>query len=200
MKIRNLVVVAITIALGTLCAQAQERDGSVTFTDEFKQRITISRFGTVLSFTNSDGKQIVPNHTFRVCPCGEKSRCVESNAPTDGTTATLEVEFPQRGATLKKGQTLIVAATVRLEAMTLKRRLAWLAGSSVVEIVEAVPESSTAVCSFEERAKVPIGKMCPRPPVLGVHLKCPPPEWFLKQIRYPAELQLLTRFGLDLSR
>lgn len=199
MKIRNLLILAITIALSTVCAPAQERDGARTYTDDSKQAITISRFGTVLNFRKSDGKEIVPDHNYLACPCGDKSHCVGSKAPTNVTTATLEVEFPKQGATLKKGETLIITAMVSGEAMTLKRRLAWMAGSSVVEIVETISESKTAVCSFEESALVPLGKMCPRPPGAAPSLKCPPlPE--ARQFWSPWQWQLFTRYSLDLSK
>jgi hypothetical protein len=168
MRIRNLLVLAITILLGTLCAQAQERDGSRSFTDHLNQRITISRFGTVLSFRDGNGKETVPSNNYRVCLCSGNSRCIESaNTRTEGTSVKLRVEFPTRGATLKKGQTLVVTATIRLKALTLKRRLVWVAGSSAVGIDEAVSASrALAVCSFEESGKglVVYDKPCPAPP------------------------------------
>lgn len=199
MKIRNLLVLAITIVLGTVCAQAQGRDGSMTFTDHLKQGITISRFGTVLSFTNSNGRQIVPSHTYRVCPCGDKSRCVDSNAPTDGTKATLKAEFPKRGTMLRKGQTLIITATVSREAMTLRRRLAWMAGSSVVEIVEINSGLKTAICGFDESALVPCGVMCPRPPEAPSSYECPPRPLFREFVQFRG-WQFILRVDLDLSR
>ena len=68
MKIRNLLVLAITIAVATLCAQAQERDGPMTFTDYVGQSITISSFGTVLSFKRSQ------NFNSRLLACAGTHR------------------------------------------------------------------------------------------------------------------------------
>lgn len=203
MKIRNLLVLAITMALATLCAQAQERDGSLTYTDHAKQSITISRFGTVLSFKDGTGNEIVPQHTYRVCPCGDRSRCVDSAAPTVGTKATLNVGFPKRGTQLRKGQTLIIKATVSLEGLTLRRRLAWVAGSSVVEIVETNLGRKAAICAFDESTIVLTGMMCPRPPE-GLReappsFKCPPPPLFREFVN-PRNWQLVFRSDLDLSR
>jgi hypothetical protein len=197
MKIRNLLVLTIAFGLGALSAQSQEPNGSMTFKDNLGQSITISHFGTVLSFRNSEAKEIVTNHDYRVCPCGKKDRCIDSTAPVDGTTAGLKAEFPKQGATLKKGQTLIITATVHLDAMTLRRRLAWMAGSSVVEIIETISASLTAICGLDENAKVPLGKMCPGPPGRTA-LKCPAAE--LKQPVCAVDCQLLRKVSMDLSK
>ena len=204
MRIRNLLVLTITMALTVLCATAQERDGSVTYTDHTKQSITISRFGTVLSFTNRDGKLIVPGHTYRVCPCGDKSRCVDSDAPNDQTKATLAVGFPKERTRLRKRETLVVTATVQLGEMTLRRRLAWMAGSSVVELFETNSGLRTAVCAFDEGPRLAIGKMCPRPPKktnAPPAFNCPPPRLQLfKQFVNPRNWQFTYRGYLDLAR
>lgn len=133
MKIRNFLILLITMTSATLSAAAQQDDGSVTYTDYSKQSITISRFGTVRRFKNSDGKEIVPNHRYRVCSCGNKSQCVDSDAPTDTTIGKLEVVSPRKGTTLGKGEVLMVDATVSLGELSVMRRLAWVAGTNVVD-------------------------------------------------------------------
>lgn len=197
MKIRNLLVLTIAFGLGALSVQSQEPNGSMTFRDHLGQSISISRFGTVLSFLNSDGKEIVIGHDYRVCPCGQKDRCMDSKTPVDGTSAALEAEFPKQRVTIEKGQTLIIVATVRLDDMTLRRRMAWMAGSSVVEIIETVSASLTAICGLDESAKVPLGKMCPGPPGRTA-LKCPAAE--LKQPVCAVDCQLLRKVSMDLSK
>lgn len=194
MKIRNLLVLAITIALGTLCAQAQERDGSMSFTDHLKQGITISRFGTVLSFKNSRGREIEANNTYKVCLCGSNS-CIESvNVPPEGTSAVLKVEFPKQGAAIENGQTLIVTATVRGSDLTVTRQLAWVAGSSVVNIDETISASSAvAVCSFTEIGRRQlVYNHCPGPPG-----KCPPKIRAAPRVT-SGKFELIRRFPLPL--
>src|SRR5215213_8630544 len=104
MKFRNLVVLTIITILITLSAYAQGGDGSRRFTDQLNQSLTISRFGTVLSFKNSKGKETAPTNVYRVCPCGEQAACVESaTLPSEKTSSTLEMTFPRKGTTLRKG-------------------------------------------------------------------------------------------------
>ena len=175
MKIRTLVVLLITTSLATLSGPAQERDGSVTFTDSSNQAITISRYGAVLSFRNSKGQEIVPGNAYRVCLCGEKGPCIESTtALTDETISKFEVVFPRQGTTLKNGQTLIVRATSGQKDLMVERKLTWLAGSGTAEANDAISSSkSLCFCTFEEKTLkvLEMKKMCPRPPW---YLPCPP--------------------------
>lgn len=177
MDIRKLIILLITIACGALSAAAQQ--DSVTFTDHSRQSITISRFGTVLNFKNSNGKETVPGNVYRVCPCGEKAGCIESTSiPTDKTSSQLEVVFPKKGTTLKKGETLVVTATFRMEELTVKRSLKWTAGSSLLETDEVI-SGSKPLCSstFEDKGLLRYEmKMCPRPPgaPLSLYWTCPP--------------------------
>jgi hypothetical protein len=178
MNIGKLIILSVTIALGTLSARAQE--DSVTFTDYSNQSVTISRFGTVLKLKNSNGKESVPANIYRVCPCGEKGPCIESAIiPSKETKPQLEVEFPKKGTTLKEGETLVVLATFRQAELTVKRRLNWKAGSGSVEIEQAVSGSKPlCVCTFAEKPEIPVlrleAKMCPRPPGSVDWWTCPP--------------------------
>jgi len=176
MRIRNLVVLAITIILGALSAKAQDRDGSLTFTDHSNRSITISRFGAVLSFKNGDGKQTAPANTYRVCPCGAQAGCIESaTKPDDKTSSKFDVEFPKKGTTLEKEQTLVVSATFRHGDLTVMRRISWEAGSNAVKIDEVISSSKPLCpCILEDKppARVLEMKMCPRPPIPGYI--CPP--------------------------
>lgn len=171
MKIRNLLVLATTMVLGTLGAQAQERDGSMTFTDHMKQSITVSSFGTVLSFRNSKGRETAQDSAYKVCPCGSSGKCIEwRNAPIDGISSELTVENPQQGMALDQEQTLVVTATVRQGELTLTRRLSWLAGSRVYTIDETISSSvNMDICLLKETAKTLTSatidfKMKPPPP------------------------------------
>ena len=188
MKIRNLVVLSFTIALGMLNVRAQDRDGSVTFTDRSNQSITISRFGTVLNFKNSNGKETVPANIYRVCPCGEKEPCLETaTAPSKETSSKLQVESPKERTTLKKGETLVVTATFRMGELTVKRRVSWQAGASSVKIEESISSSKPLCpCTFEEKPVLLLEmKMCPGPP--GPGWICPP----LTEI-HPEAMRLMT--------
>ena len=179
MNIGKLIILLITIALGAVSAAAQPGDGSVTFTDHSKQSITISRFGTVLNFKNSNGKETVPGNVYRVCPCGEKASCIDSTSmPSEKTSSQLEVIFPKKGTTLKKGETLVIKATFRHEELTVKRSLKWTAGSSLFETDEVI-SASKPLCSniFEDKGLLRYEmKMCPRPPGAPLSLLwiCPP--------------------------
>lgn len=176
MSIGKLIILLITIAFGAPSAAAQD---SVTFTDYSKQSITISRFGTVLSFKNSNGKETVPGNVYRVCPCGEKTSCIESTSTSsDKSSSQLKVVFPKKGTTLKKGETLVVTATFRFEELTVKRSLKWTAGSSLLETEEVI-SGSKPLCSstFEDKGLLRYEmKMCPRPPgaPLALYWTCPP--------------------------
>ena len=175
MNIGKLVILLITIAFGALSAAAQQGDDSVTFTDHSNQSITISRFGTVLNFKTSNGKETVPSNVYRICPCGEEAGCIESTTiPSEKTSSQLEVEFPKKGTTLKKGQALVITATFRHAELTVKRRLNWKAGSSLVNIDEVISASkSLCPCTFEKPALLRLEmKMCPGPPGLWL-LTCP---------------------------
>lgn len=177
MNIGKLVILLITIALGALSVPAQQGDGPLTFTDQSNQSITISRFGTVLKFKNSNGKESVPSNVYRVCPCGEKGECMESaTLASEKTTSQLEVEFPKKGTTLKKGETLVITATYRQAEITVKRRLNWEAGSSSVKIDDAISGSKPlCLCTFEEPVLLALEmKMCPRPPGSPGYWTCPP--------------------------
>jgi hypothetical protein len=179
MKIRDLVVLLITIALGTLYASAQEGDGSVTFTDHANRSVTINRFGTVLKLKNSNGKETVPANVYRVCSCGEKEPCIESVFISKETKSQFVVEFPNKGTTLKEGEALVVTATFRQGDLSVKRRLNWQAGSSSVEL-EQVVSGAKPLCAttFEQKPEIPLlrleGKMCPRPPGDISWYTCPP--------------------------
>ena len=172
MNLRNLAIMTITIALGTLSASAQQREGSVTFTDHSNQSVTISRFGTVLGFKNSYGKESMPDNIYRICLCGKKTPCIETaTIPSEQTSSKLEVEFPRKGIKLKKGQTLVVTAMFRQAEITVERRLEWKAGSSSVKIDEIISASKPlCLCTFEEEEKEdkPVArmtmKMCAGPP------------------------------------
>ena len=177
MNIGKLIVLSVTIALGTLSVRAQ---GDVTFTDDSNQSVTISRFGTVLVLKNSKGKETVPNNIYRVCPCGDKGPCIESAIiPSKETKSQFEVVFPKEGTTLKKGETLVVMATFSQGEITVKRRLSWEAGSSAVAIEENISASKPlCVCTFEEKLEKAVlrleAKMCPRPPGSPGYWTCPP--------------------------
>jgi hypothetical protein len=179
MKIRDLVVLLITIALGTLSASAQEGDGSLTFTDHANQSVTINRFGTVLKLRNSNGKETVPVNVYRVCSCGEKEPCIDSVFISKETKSQFEVEFPKKGTTLKEGEALVVTATFRQGDLSVKRRLNWKAGSSSVEMEQVVSgPKSLCACTFEQKPEIPVlrfeAKMCPRPPGSIDWYTCPP--------------------------
>ena len=177
MNIGKLIILLITIALGGLSAAAQQGDGSVTFTDHSNQSITISRFGTVLNFKNSNGKETVPGNVYRVCPCGDKGSCTESTSmPSEKASSKLEVVFPKKGTALKKGQTLVVTATFRQADIEVKRSLNWEAGSSSVKIEDAVSGSKPlCLCTFDEPVLLTLeAKMCPRPPGSPGYWTCPP--------------------------
>ena len=202
MKIRNLLVMAITLAFGTLCAAAQTGDGSKTFTDDTKQSITISRFGTVLSFADSNGKKSVPNDAYRVCLCGEKSPCTKSaTAPSEKTKSELEGEFPKQGTPLKTGETLVLTATFHKEELTVERRLTWVAGYSLVRIDETI-SSSKALCvlTLAKKGLSMQYKMCPRPPGFAVldlegFFICPPPNSLVN----PEAEQIRVNYILEFS-
>lgn len=179
MRIRNLVVLTMTIVLGTLSASGQDRS-SMTFTDQSNRSITVSRFGTVLNFKNGDGKEAAPANNYRVCPCGEKAGCIESaTIPDDKADSKFEVEFPKKGTTLDKGETLVVTSTFRYGDLTIARRLSWDAGSNLVKIDEVISSpKSLCPCAFQEE-KPPVKvlldmKMCPRPPI--PNYICPPQD------------------------
>lgn len=177
MNIGKLIILLITMALGALSAAAQQGDGSVTFTDHSNQSITINRFGTVLNFKNSNGKETVPGNVYRVCPCGEKASCIESTGtPSEKTSSQLEVVFPKKGTTLKKGETLVVTATFRKAELAVKRSIKWQAGSSLFE-TEEVFSGPKPLCSstFEDKGLLRFEmKMCPRPPGAPLLWTCPP--------------------------
>ncbi|MGH9873458.1 MAG: hypothetical protein ACRD9S_13480 [Pyrinomonadaceae bacterium] len=172
MKIRNLLVMTLTLALGTLSAAAQQPDGSKTFADHEGQSITISSVGTVLSFTNAKGVKTDTNHIFRICPCGHD--CIVSDNPgTLGNQVELTVDFPKAGTILKEGETLSVTAIVATD-LSLTRKLAWEAGSDTVTVDEiiATPKAAT-ICGLREDVSAgAIQGMCPPPP--GASYKCPP--------------------------
>ena len=177
MRIRDLIILAMTIVLGALSVSGQNRDSSVTFTDHSNRSITISRFGTVLSFKNGDGKQAAPTNTYRVCPCGENAGCIESATIPDGKTdSKFDVEFPKKGTTLDKGETLVVKSTFSQGDLTVTRRLSWEAGSNLVKIDEVISSAKPLCpCAFEGKPPVKVlteMKMCPRPPIPG--FICPP--------------------------
>jgi hypothetical protein len=181
MKLRSLVVLTISIVLGTLFAHAQKEEGARTFTDHLNQSITISRFGTVLSFKNSNGKETAATNVYRVCPCGEQSGCLESaTVPAEKTSSTLEVSFPKKGATLRKGETLSATATFNEGDLRVKRRLNWEAGTGTLVIDEIISSSKPLCSSTLERKPgegIPVVafemKMCPGPPEFW-SLTCPP--------------------------
>lgn len=148
MKLRNLLVLTITLALAALCAQAQESEGARTFTDHLGQSITISRFGTVLSFKDSKGLQNATDHAFRICPACGDNKCIDSRrALTDGTSVELKVKFPEHGDTIRKNKTIIATATVRQGALTLTRQVTWRAGARVVIIDETISVSNVIAAS-----------------------------------------------------
>jgi hypothetical protein len=170
MKIRNLLLLAITIAIATLSAQAQERDGSMTFTDHLGQSITISSFGTVLSFKDSKGRENETENYFRIGPYGNIGPWIDSRK-ADGTSTSLKAKFPQPGATLEKGQAMDVTATVRQGGLIVTRRLTWPAGSGEVNIDETIFASSAIVVGTLEEGilgNLKFGPTCPAPP------QCPP--------------------------
>ena len=179
MNVRKLVILLIAIALGPLSARAQE-GGSVTFTDHSNQSVTISRFGTVLKLKNSNGKEIVPNNIYRVCPCGEKGACIESAViPGKETKSQFEVMFPKEGSTLKKGETLVVGVTFREGDLTVKRRLSWESGSGAVTLDELISAPKPlCITTFEAKPEIAVlrleAKMCPRPPGDPDFWICPP--------------------------
>lgn len=190
--IRNLFVLTFTLTLGTLSALGQK---PMTITDHLNQQITVNRFGAVVSFRNRSRLETIPTSTHRVCPCGEQAACIESaKAPSDETESTLRVEFPRRGTTLKNGQTLVVTATFRQGVLTVKRRLTWRAGSSVVRIDETLTSSkSLCVSTFEQKTVSLEMKMCPRPPG---YLPCPPKS----QLRSEAVQEVVTTTVFDFSK
>jgi len=174
MKIVNLIVLSIAIMLGMLYGPTEDRDGSVTFTDHLSRSVTISRFGSVLSLKNKNGEEFVPPNVYRVCPCGEKEPCIESATLSKDTIAKLEVEFPKKGTTLERGQTLVVTATFRQGDLTVSRRLTWKAGSGSVISEETITGPRTlCVCTFNpEPKRVTLAeKMCAGPPG---RWPCPP--------------------------
>lgn len=170
MKIRNLFFLTITIVLGSISAEAQEREGSLTFTDHLKQSITITRFGTVLTFKNSSGRQSAGNHAFRVCPRDGQCTGSDNNSRTKGE---LSVSFPTQGTALKKGETLVVTATVRGPNLTVTRKLMWVAGSRFVNVEERVSAlRDTDITRLTESvAGVLRASPCPPPP--PEEAKCP---------------------------
>lgn len=172
MKTRNLLVLVVTLGLGTLSAQAQERDGSRSFTDHLKQRITISRFGTVVSFTNSKGVKKETKNTFRICPRDSK-QCTESADASSGKTE-FHRDSPKAGTTLKEGETLIVTATVHGPVFEVSRHLTWVGGSSAVSIQETISAlRDIDVHNIIERVTGQLRiDICPPPP--GGQGKCPP--------------------------
>jgi len=178
MKIRNLLVLTIAMALSSLCAQAQANDGSMTFTDHLGQSITISSFGTVLSFKDSKGLENATDNYFRIGPYGNNGPFpwIDSRKAV-GTSASVKAKFPRPGATLAKGQMLDVTATVQQGVLRVTRRLTWPAGSSVVSIDETISASSAVVVgTLEETGGGLRETPCPDPPG---EAKCPgfwPPE------------------------
>ena len=176
MRIRNLFILAMTIVFAALSVSGQDRDSSATFTDNSNRSLTISRFGAVLSFKNGDGKQTTPASTYRLCPCGENAGCIESTTMPDKTDSKLDVEFPKKGTTIKKGETLVVTSTFRHGELTFTRRLSWEAGSDLVKIEEVIA-STKPLCPCALESKPPVKvllemKMCPSPPIPG--FICPP--------------------------
>ena len=177
MRIRNLIVLAMTMVLGALYVSGQGGESSVTFTDHSNRSITISRFGTVVSFKNGDGKEAAPANSYRVCPCDDKTNCIESTNIPDKTDSKFDVEFPKKGTTLGKGETLVATSKFRQGDLTVVRRLSWEAGSNLVKIDDVISSpKSLCPCAFQEekpQVKVLLDmKMCPRPPIPG--FICPP--------------------------
>jgi hypothetical protein len=172
MKIRNLLVLTIAMALSSLCAQAQANDGSMTFTDHLGQSITISSFGTVLSFKDSKGLENATDNYFRIGPYGNNGPFpwIDSRKAA-GTSASLKAKFPRPGATLAKGQMLDVTATVHQGSLTVTRRLTWPAGSSVVKTDVTISASSAVVVGTLEETVGGLRDIpCPDPPG---EAKCP---------------------------
>ncbi|MCU1266620.1 MAG: hypothetical protein JWM21_2938 [Acidobacteria bacterium] len=165
MKIRNLLVLTITTTLATLCAQGQARDGTRTFKDHLGQSISIGPFGTVRSFKDSQGRQTATNNTFRICPCGRK--CIDSaNRITSRDKLELHVDYPQQGTTLKEDETLMVTVKVSGPNLEVIRKLAWVAGSRVVNIDETISTTTdVSICNLRESgAGLLRNDPCPIPP------------------------------------
>lgn len=175
MKMRNALVLAITIAVTTACAQAQEADGSVTFMDNFGQSITISRFGTVLRFKDSKGQENATENYFRIGPYGNTGPFPWIDSRKAGeASAVLRIAFPKSGATLEKGQVMEVTATVSQGGLTVTRRLTWPAGSSAVNIDETISAPGASIVGTLEEGIVGNLKLhppCPGPQGEG---NCPP--------------------------
>lgn len=215
MKIRNLLVLTMTMALTTLCVSAQQSGGNVTsvsaqqgwgnvtITDSSNQSLTISRFGTVVRFKDKNDKLSELKHTYKICTCGKQPRCIEPNSATEQAQASLKAVFPKPGKKLKMGQSLKAVAIVKLGGVTVTRRLAWPAGSSVVYVVETVTADKAEVCSISESGLVMLGDSCPMPPPGdSVSFKCPPPPppppvWFSKFCSWKGHL---LKYSIDLSR
>lgn len=163
MKIRNLFLLTTITLLVSISAAGQERDGSVTFTDHLKQTITISRFGTVRTFTNGKGRRVVANHTFRVCP--RYGKCTGSDKNSSGKSE-LSVTFPKERTSLKEGEALIVTANVTGPKLRVIRKMTFVAGSTSVDIEETVSSTQdTDIASLLESANgVLWTKPCPPPP------------------------------------
>jgi hypothetical protein len=199
MKIRNLLVLMMTIALTTICAAAQ--DGYVTIKDHTNQSLTVSRFGAVVKFIERDGHEIVPKHNFRICSCNNAWPCFDSEDPKDARV-TLEVLSPvnnqkqkrpqilgfQLGKRLelKRGKSLELQATIAFRGVTVMRRLVWTAGSSSVRI-QTLTWSGDPICCIHDQSLVPLNFAhhgCQMPPPEGFNFTCPPPpDLFLKAPR-----------------
>lgn len=173
MKIRNLLVLAIIGATAALFVPAQESDGSMTFTDQFGQSITISRFGTVLSFKDRKGRVSQPGNNFRICASGDDSQCINSGK-ADGSSASLKGKFPEPGEVLAKGQMVDVTATVQRGVLTVTRRVTWWPGTTVVKLDETLSASSATVVDVIEESAGPNGLRPPCPPPAEPNYKCPP--------------------------
>ena len=175
MKTRNLLVLTITMALGTLCAQAQANNGSMTFTDNLGQSVTISRFGTVTSFKDNKGQVNPTENYFRIGPYGNNGPFpwIDSRKG-EGTSTALKVEFPKQGTTIGKGQTLVAVATVTAGDLKLERRLTWAAGSKEISVDQTLSASkTTSVGTIDEGVGNPNKLRPPCPPPPGEPAKCP---------------------------
>jgi hypothetical protein len=199
-EMKNFLMLTIIMALTTVCVPAQQRDDEVTFSDHQNQSITVSRFGTVMSFIDRNGNKMLPKHTYRICPCNTGAPCFESQAPTNEASADLSVVFPAKGKKLKQGQSLKIQATVHLPGRTVIRRLVWKAGSSTVHI-QTLTWSLAQLCCIGEQSVILImehhGCSMP-PPDGGFSFSCPPPPvWFSSAPRNSS--QHSATFILDFS-
>lgn len=196
---RNLLMLTIIMALATVCVSAQTLGDKVTFSDYRNQSITVDQFGTVVKFINRDGKELLPTHTYRICPCNKVRPCFESKA-TNEARATLLVVYPVKGKELKEGQSLQMQATIAFGDTTVMRRLVWKAGSSRVD-TQTLTFSRTKICCIEEESTPLLffeHHGCSMPPPDGFSLSCPPPPDFFSKA--PSTLsQHSSTFTLDFS-